>query len=283
MSQPRQHRLDAVLGVEITGVDLSQPIADPDFDEIADAFNQYSVLLIREQQLDAPALASFARRFGPLQISANQRYCCPDEPEIMMVGNLSVDGELKSMFVNAREDWHIDQIQTASPNIATLLYAVETPPEGADTLFVGMHAAYDALDEATKARIDPLDCVYSIKYLDAGLRAQDPTRPPLSAETIAEFPPASHPLARIHPVTQRKSLCIAPDIMSHIEGMTRKESLALVKPLADHAMRSEFLYRHRWQNGDFLMWDNRCTMHTATVFDSERYQRLLYRAIIAAA
>ena len=109
------------------------------------------------------------------------------------------------------------------------------------------------------------------------------TRPPLSSRTIAEFPPASHPLVRVHPVTQRKSLCIAPDIMSHIEGMTRERSLELVRPLAEHAMRPEFLYRHRWRNGDFLMWDNRCTMHTATVFDAQRYQRLLYRAIIAAA
>ena len=244
-------------------------------------FNRYSVLVIRDQQLDAATLATFARRFGPLQISANQRYCSPDEPEIMLIGNLWVDGELKSMFVNAAEDWHIDQIQTARPNIATCLYAMETPPQGGDTMFAGMHAAYDALDDKVKGAIADLNAVYSVECLDAVLRAQDPSRPPLSAQTLADFPPATHPLVRRHPVTGRKSLCIAPDIMSHIEGMTRQASLELVRTLAEHAIESDYIYRHKWQNGDLVMWDNRCTMHTATVFDAKRYRRLLYRAIIS--
>ena len=273
-------RLDEVVGVEITGVDLSQSISNTAFNQILDAFNRHSVLVIRDQHLDAPAFATFARRFGPLQISANQRYCCADEPEIMLIGNLRVDGELKSMFVNAAEDWHIDQIQTARPNIATCLYAIETPPQGGDTMFAGMHAAYEALDEATKASIEDLNAIYSIECLDAVLRAQDPSRPPLSARQLADFPPATHPLVRRHPVTGRKSLCIAPDIMSHIEGMTREASQDLVRPLAEHAITPEHVYRHKWKNLDLVMWDNRCTMHTATVFDAKRYRRLLYRAII---
>ena len=273
--------LDAALGVEVNGVDLASPLSDDALKRIRDAFNRHSVLLIRDQSLTATAFANFAHRFGPLQISANQRYCCPDEPDIMLVGNLTEDGELKSMFVNAAEDWHIDQIQTARPNIATCLYAVETPPVGADTLFAGMHAAYEALDAETQELIAGLEAIYSVKCLDAVLRAQDPSRPPLSEQTLMEFPDATHPLVRIHPETGRKSLCVAPDIMSHIIGMTPDASAKLARGLAVHATQPEFVYRHRWRNGDVVMWDNRCTMHTATVFDAERYQRLLYRAIVS--
>ena len=273
--------LDAALGVEVSGVDLSNPLSSHSFDAIQAALHEYAVLVVRKQSLTAARFAEFARCFGPLQLSANQRYCCPEEPDIMLVGNLTVDGELKSMFVNAREDWHIDQIQTAKPNIATCLYAVETPPVGADTLFAGMHAAYKGLDARTRAQIENMEAVYSVECLDAALREQDPGRPPLSAKTLAEFPPATHPLVRLHPRTKRKSLCVAPDIMSHIVGMTPEASMELVQPLIAHATSDEFVYRHQWQNGDVVMWDNRCTMHTATVFDAERYRRLLYRAIIS--
>ena len=273
--------LDAPVGAEVSGVNLAVPLTDETFAQIRHVFNQHSVLLIRDQLLTPSTFATFAKRFGPLQISANQRYCCQEEPDIMLVGNLRVNGELKSMFVNAAEDWHIDQIQTVCPNIATCLYAVETPPVGADTLFAGMHAAYEALDEQTQAIIERLEAVYSIERLDAVLRAQDPSRPPLSAQTLAEFPPATHPLVRIHPRTGRKSLCIAPDIVSHIIGMNRKDSLELILPLAAHAVSADFIYRHHWRDGDVVMWDNRCTMHTATVFDDKRYQCLLYRAIIS--
>ena len=185
------------------------------------------------------------------------------------------------MFSNGREDWHIDQIQTARPNIATAMYAVQTPPVGADTLFASMYAAYGALDTKTKHRIDGLQAVYSIECLDAVLRQQDPSRAPLTAQTLADYPPATHPLVRVHPHTGRKSLCIAPDVMSHIVGMSREASRALVEPLAARAVSGEFVYRHQWRNGDVVMWDNRSTMHTATVFDADRYQRLLYRVIIA--
>lgn len=281
MSYLLETPLEAPIGVEVKGVNVAASLSDELFAQIQQAFHRYSVLLIREQSLTPTTFAQFTRRFGPLQISANQRYCCAEEPDVMLIGNLRVNGELKSMFVNAAQDWHIDQIQTARPNIATCLYAVETPPVGADTLFAGMHAAYDRLVPETQALIDNLEAVYSIECLDAVLRAQDPSRPPLSAQIRAEFPPATHPLVRVHAHTGRKSLCIAPEIMSHVVGMTREESLALVRPLARHAISPGFIYRHRWRNGDVVIWDNRCTMHTATVFDAERYQRLLYRAIIS--
>jgi taurine dioxygenase len=168
-----------------------------------------------------------------------------------------------------------------SPNRCTLLYAVETPPEGADTLFSSLEAAYDALDEGLKREIEDLQGIYSVERLDAFFRLSEPTRPPLKAETIAAHPPASHPLVRVHPATGREGLFLVPNALSHIDGMSREESLVLAERLFEHAIRPEFHYRHIWRNGDFLIWDNLATLHSATLFDGERHRRLLYRAMIA--
>ena len=271
---------DAV-GAEIRGLDVAGDPEPATIVAIRAALSRHGVVVFRDQSLDAPGLAAFSRRFGRLAHSGNQRYSAPDAADVMLVGNLVVDGEWKSMFTNGMEDWHVDQIYKQTPNTGTLLYAVEVPPVGGDTLFAGMSAAWDALDEATRARIAPLEAVYTFEQLDATLRAQDPTRPPLTAEIIEAHPPAIHPLVRVHPESGRKSLCISPEVMSHIVGMDRDGSLALARSLARHALEERFIYRHRWRAGDLVMWDNRCTMHTATVFDANRYRRLLYRTIIA--
>ena len=286
-----RHRLDAAIGVEMTGVDLSRPLGDAVFRAMNDALNRHAVLLLRDQQLDPRSLAAVARRFGPLERfkmlqpksqEHAERYLCPEEPDISLIGNLQVNGKRVSIFTNGAPDWHIDYMYRPSPNRCTLLYAVETPPEGADTLFSSLEAAYDALDEGLKREIEDLHDIYSVERLDAFFRLSEPTRPPLKAETIAAHPPASHPIVRTHPVTGRKGLFLVPNALSHIDGMSREESLALAEQLFEHAIRPEFHYRHIWRNGDFLIWDNLTTLHSATVFDGERHRRLLYRAMIGA-
>ena len=280
------HHLDArpltdAVGAEIRGLDVAGDAEQATIVAIRAAFSRHRVVVIRDQSLDAPGLAAFSRRFGRLAHSGNQRYAAPDAADVMLVGNLVVDGEWKSVFTNGMEDWHVDQIYKQMPNTGTLLYAVEVPPVGGDTLFAGMTAAYDALDDATTARIAPLEAVYTFEQLGATLRAQDPSRAPLTPEIIAAHPPATHPLVRVHPESGRKSLCISPQVMSHIVGMGREASLALARSLARHALAERFVYRHHWRPGNLVMSDNRCTMHTATVFDATRYRRLLYRTIIA--
>ena len=286
-----RHRLDAAIGVEMTGVDLSRPLGDADFRAMNDALNRHAVLLLRDQQLDPRSLAAVARRFGPLERfkmlqpksqAHAERYLCPEEPDISLIGNLQVNGKRVSIFTNGAPDWHIDYMYRPSPNRCTLLYAVETPPEGADTLFSSLEAAYDALDEGLKREIEDLQGIYSVERLDEFFRLSEPTRPLLKAETIAANPPASHPLVRVHPATGRKGLFLVPNALSHIDGMSREESLALAERLFEHAIRPEFHYRHIWRNGDFLIWDNLTTLHSATVFDGERHRRLLYRAMIGA-
>jgi taurine dioxygenase len=286
-----RHRLEHAVGVEITGVDLSRPIDDVTFEAMLEAFNSHSVLLIRNQHLDPSGLASVARRFGPLERlrllqpkskEHSERYLCPEEPDISLIGNLEVDGKPIAAFTNGAPDWHIDNVYKPNPNQSTVLYAVETPPEGADTLFSGLQAAYDALDDGLKSEIEHLRCIYCVQRLDAFFRATQPARPRLTAATIAANPAMSHPLVRVHPATGRKGLFLAPQAMSHIEGMSREDSLALAQRLFEHAIRPEFQYRHKWRNGDFLIWDNLSTLHSATLFDAERHRRLLYRAMIGA-
>jgi len=287
-----RHRLDAAIGVEMNGVDLSRPLEGAALQAMNDALNHHAVLLLRDQQLDPRGLAAVARRFGPLERfkmlqpksqAHAERYLYPEEPDISLIGNLRVNGKRVAILTNDAPDWHIDYMYRPSPNRYTALYAVETPPEGADTLFSSLEAAYDALDEGMKRDIDQLQGIYSVEHLDEFFRSSEPTRPPLMAETIAANPPASHPLVRVHPATGRKGLFLAPNALSHIEGMSRADSLALAERLFAHAIRPEFHYRHVWRNGDFLIWDNLTTLHSATVFDAERHRRLLYRAMIGAA
>jgi len=286
-----RHRLDAAIGVEVTGVDLSRPLGDADLRTMTDALNRHAVLLLRDQQLDPKSLAAVARRFGPLERfkmlqpksqEHAERYLCPEEPDISLIGNLRANGKRIAIFTNGAPDWHIDYMYRPRPNRCTLLYAVETPPVGADTLFSSLEAAYDALDEALKREIDDLQGIYSVERLDEFFRLSEPERPLLRADTIAANPPAIHPLVRRHPATGRKGLFLAPNALSHFDGMSREESLALAERLFEHAIRPAFHYRHVWRNGDFLLWDNLTTLHSATLFDGERHRRLLYRAMIGA-
>ena len=228
-------------GAEIRGLDVAGDPDEATIVAIRAAFSGHGVVVFRDQSLDAPGLAAFSRRFGRLAHSGNQRYAAPDAPDVMLVGNLVVNGEWKSTFTNGMEDWHVDQIYRQNPTAGTLLYAVEVPPVGGDTLFAGMTAAWDALDDATRDRIAPLEAVYTFEQLDATLRAQDPTRAPLTPEIIAAHPPATHPLVRVHPESGRRSLCISPEVMSHIFGMDREASLALARALARHALDERFV------------------------------------------
>ena len=271
---------DAV-GVEIMGVDVSSTVADDVFDAILEAFHAHGVLLFRGQTLSPEALVAFSHRFGEIEIYVDRQYLLPEHPEILVVGNVVENGVMKSLFVNHAEEWHVDMIFTARPTLGTLFYAVETPPEGADTLFAGAAAAYDALPEETRARLDGLRVVYDYAVMDAQLRVQDPTRPAMSEEMRVRFPTVAHPLVRSHPVTGRKALWLAPGVTSQVEGMGADEGLALVKELTRHATQPRFVYRHKWREGDLVVWDNRSLLHSATPFDAGRYRRVMHRTTIA--
>lgn len=286
----RIRNIESVIGAEVAGVDLSQGLSDADFASLRNALHRHSLLLIRGQSFTPPTLAEFVRRFGPLQRfrllqprskEHAERYLCEDEPDVMRVGNVEVNGRPKAMFTNASPDWHIDDLYKANPLQAIALFAIEAPRSGGDTLFAGLQAAYAALDRAMQQKIETLQCVYTVQRLDALHRRRDADRPPLSDETIAANPPVSHPLVRIQPVTGRKGLLFAPEMFPQVQGLSEEDSRPLIACLADHATSERFQYRHKWRNGDLLIWDNLSTLHRATEFDSDHDERLLYRAMIS--
>lgn len=167
------------------------------------------------------------------------------------------------------------------PSDASLFYGEIVPPEGGDTLFADATAAYRSLDPATKQRIDGLTAVHSLESLRRwGLR-HNPDREQEIDNRANSFPPVRHPLVRRHPVTGARSLFVCPAVIDHIEGLPIDESTALIDALIAHIAQPRTVYVHRWSQGDLVMWDNRAVLHTASLFDHTRYQRLMYRTTIA--
>lgn len=260
---------------EIDGIDLSRPLSDAEFGPIGRAFLDHAVLVVRGQHLAKATLAAFSRHFGELLVHVLNQYLASDFPEVMRLSNTDETGK-RVVFRNGAEAWHTDLSFTDRPSLATLLYGQAIPPVGGDTEFCDARAAYEALDEATKARIADIKAVHSFFRYQT---RRFPERP-LTAEQRAKTPDVAHPIVRIHPETGRKALFIGDDVISHVAGMEPAEGKALVDALLRHATSEQFVYRHRWRPGDLVIYDNRCTLHRATGYDENAYERTLLRTSI---
>ncbi len=272
--------LSDAFGVEVSGVDTAQPIDPAAFGAVLDAFHAHGVLLFRGQHLTPEALIAFSRNFGKIDVHIDRKYQLAGYPEIIVVGNVIEDGRLVSLFVNVDEEWHTDRCYMRKPSLVSLFYCVEAPPEGGDTKFAGAQAAYDALPDDEKARIDGLRAIHSFEAMDRHLRTQDPTRAPMTEAQRHEAPPVAQPIARTHPVTGRKSLYLSPEVIECVEGQSEDQGRKLIRRLTDHATQPQFVYRHKWRVGDLVVWDNRCTLHTATAYDADTYRRVMWRTTI---
>ena len=276
----RLARVKGSFCVEVIGVDLSRSDSERHEDFIRDALYEHSLLLFRDQHLPPHRIVAWSQKFGDLELHSEAPYLLEGHPEIVVIGNLMEGGRMKSLFVNAREEWHFDYAYAAIPSVGALFYAVEIPPEGGDTLFADMRAAYDALDDDTKLRIEPLVAVFSYEEMDRHLRSMDPTRPPLSESAKLHWPPVKHHLVQTHPVTKRNALRLAPEVMGEVIGMDKTEAQRIISNLLNHATRDRFVYRHQWKSGDLVIFDNRSLIHSATPFDANRYRRVMYRTTI---
>lgn len=274
--------LGTTFGAAISGIDLSAPLPEAAWDEIRAACTEYRVLAFRGQSLAPADIVEASRQFGYTETHIDGSYLLEGHPEIIKIGNLKVDGVMRSLFVNGREEWHFDYSYVKVPSIGALFYAVEVPPEGGDTLFADSTAAFDALDEELKDRLRPLVAVHSWAELHRGLEAMDPTRKPLSDEAKAKYPDVRQPLVYSHPDTGRESLWLCPEVIVGIEGMEDGEARALLAELQSKVIAPAYRYDHKWRKGDLVVWDNRAVLHTATLFDYEKHLRLLYRTTILA-
>lgn len=268
--------LTATFGIEVHDLDLSQSQPNDVIDELQSALNHHSVIVLRDQRLEPARHVELSRQFGSLMVHVLKQFLTTGHPEIYVLSNVSENGQ---PIGNHKEgwNWHSDLSYVEEPSMGSLLHAIEVPPEGADTLFASMHAAYDALPAATQQRIKQLSAVHSYEGYYSKAFAD---RAPLSDEQRARTPDVIHPLVRAHPVTGRPSLYVGQDIIKEIIGLPPQESQQLLDELNQHAIRDEFVYRHRWQADDLVIWDNRCTMHCATPYDDNRYRRVMHRTTV---
>jgi len=264
--------MGSALGAEVLAIDLARPLDDAAFRRISDAFDHYSVLVFRDQKLSPEQHIAFSRRFGPLQVNVRSEFNRPGYPEIYIVSNVMVDGRPIGSR-DAGRYWHSDICYVENPSRASLLYALEIPIKDGvargDTLFASTCAAYEALPEELKRRLEGLraansyNAMYERKVEEFGLR------PPLTPEARAKYPAdAIHPVVRTHPRTGRKSVYVCEGYTTHVVGVSEEESRALLRALFAEVVRPAFIYRHRWRVGDLVMWDNCATQHKVS-FDYE--------------
>ncbi len=264
--------LGAVLGAEISGVDLSKPLDETTQQAIHDAFLKYKVLCFRDQKLTQDEQVAFSERFGTLERHAISNRNNASNPLVHIVNNLGPDGKPSGVVKSTM--WHSDKSFRPQPSMATILHAVTLPPDGGDTCFADMVAAYEALPEATKAELDGVKVVHSWEHSRENLGKK------LTPEEIADAPPQSHPLVRVHPETGEKALFMGMHA-SYLDGQPIEESRQRIIDLEKYATEDRFVYRHNWRQGDVLMWDNRCLLHRADPnFDAAHYPRVLHRTCL---
>lgn len=265
-------RLSHGLGAEIIGVDLSKPIAGDTFETIRQAWLDHLVLLFRDQELSPEHHTEFSRRFGELDPNdANPFSRLEGHPEILQITNKKVGGK-PSLTRNTGRNWHSDLSYTRNPAKGSLLYCREKPEVGGDTMFTNMYLAYETLSDKMKEFLEGLDAVHDFSLV-AGLHERDPEK---VAEMRRLSPPVAHPVIRVHPESGRRALFVSERVRN-FAGMTEEESKPILEVLCRHATRHEFVYRHQWRLNDFLMWDNRCTMHLALADFDQSQPRLMLR------
>jgi taurine dioxygenase len=273
-------KCDAACGAEVL-FDLSLPLDDARFREIEQAFHDNIVVFFRNQKLSSERQIEFSRRFGELEIHIVKKYLLPDYPEILLISNLRNDAGEHIGLADAGFTWHTDTSYRELPSRCSLLYAREVPhrdgtPLG-DTVFANCIAAYEALPAGMKQRLSGLKAIH--RY-SSRRRIENSPRPKLTAAQIAETPDIAHPIVRTHPYTGRKALYITAGECVGIEGMPEHEAVDLIAELDAHCVRPEFLYRHRWQVGDLLMWDNASAMHLAVCDYALPERRLMHRTTV---
>jgi alpha-ketoglutarate-dependent 2,4-dichlorophenoxyacetate dioxygenase len=272
--------LHPVFAAEVYGVDLRDAPGASLVAQIDEAMDRYAVVVLRDQIIDDDQQLAFAKALGPLEptpavIDAHLHRL--KHREMVDISNLQLDGSIlgaedrRRLFNLGNRLWHSDSSFKATPAKYSMLHARVIPPEGGETEFADMRAAWDALPEATKRLIEPLVCDHSLLYSRALLGFDAFTE-----EERQAFAPVPQRLVRRHPGSGRRSIYLSSHIGA-IHGWPRPEALALIRDLTEHATQREFVYRHTWRLHDLVIWDNRCTMHRARPFEDQLFKRDMRR------
>lgn len=256
-------------GAEITGLDLTQPTSDATRKELNADFSKYCVLVFRGQKLSPDQFVTAGAIFGEIMRHHRRTSELPGNPLVSFVKNEPV---APGKYLIQGESFHTDHTNDPVPPKATALHPLSLPSKGGDTQFVNVHNAYDDLSDSMKRRLEGLKAVhvYQSKYSPREIRALD-------AESLKTLPPpAIHPIVRIHPESGRKFLYLNPVRIESIEGMPDDEARALIAELMAHATQLKYEYRHKWEYGDMVIWDNRSVMHKANAdYDMKEIRHLI--------
>ena len=254
-----------IIGAEVTGVDLRDPLDDATFADLHRALLEWKVLFFREQRITGEQHRAFAARWGELEVHPFLPQ--GDVPDVVRFERDEANKPSENI-------WHSDVTWREIPSLGSVLRAIEVPPVGGDTMWADMGAAYDGLPDDVKARIDGLVAVHDFTY-SFGL-ALDPDT---LAEMQAKYPPARHPVVRTHPETGRKTLFVNEVFTSHVEGLDPEESDGLLDLLCRQARVPEYQCRFHWRPASIAFWDNRATQHYAAA-DYWPNRRVMERATI---
>jgi len=270
---------------EVEGVDLRQKLTRDQVAAIEAGLDECAVLVFHDQKITDEQQVAFSRNFGEIELAVGTNLTKPNErrlsTELADISNLDRDNKLlgrddrRRMFNLGNQLWHSDSAFRATPAKYSLLSGRIVPSTGGNTEFADMRAAYDALDEATKAEIADLICEHSLMYSRGLLGFTD-----FTPEERVMFTPVQQVLVRTHPVTGRKSLFLASHAGT-IVGWPMPEARAFLRDLTEHATQRQFVYAHRWTAGDLVIWDNRQTMHRARRYRETQEVRDMRRTTIA--
>jgi len=273
-------RLDVVplskhIGAEIRGIDLRVPLDKETMDAIHQAWLDHSVLLFRGQSFSQEDLLRVTGCFGELAPLSRPPKFFPKGysrllPNIMMISNIRENGETIGALPDGEMNFHHDQIHAEVPHNGTLLYSLEIPSYGGDTLFASGYAAYESLDPAIRRKLEGRRAFHHYNY---GTTKRG------GAGGVEAFSESVHPVFRTHDETGRKAIYVNRLMTVRIEDMAQDESDALLNALFDHSEKPEFVYRHVWRVGDLIVWDNRCSMHARDDFPSDQ-RRLMLRTTV---
>lgn len=282
------------LGAEILGVDLSRDLDDDAFARISKAFFEHQVVVFRDQTLTPAQQIAFTRRFGELEQHVRKEHRLDGHPEILLVSNVLDERGAAIGVQDAGRFWHSDLSYKEVPSLMSALYALEVPTKdgivfGA-TSFASTPAAYEALPEDLRRRLQGLRNIHSYRYYRGknvqaqqeerarGLRAVQEHTP--SEEQMRSVPDVEAPIVRTHPVTGRKCLFINEAHTSRIVGLPEEEGAALLAQLCAHIVKPEFRFEHQWRAGDLLMWDNVSVQHKANFDYDLPLRRLMHRTTV---
>ena len=274
-------RLTPVFGAEIANADLTRPLEDSTFAQIEDAFETYSVLVFPGQNLDDENQIAFSRRFGELETTQGHIANNFSVKSVSVISNLDPDGKLMSaddprvQYRLGQRNWHSDSSFKRVPAKASLLHARMLPPDGGDTQFASLRAAYDALSEDRKRGLDGQVAIHHYAYSRRNLNIQL-----TNDDEDSRFPPVPQALVRTNRANGRKALYVGSHA-SHIRGMPEAEGRALLDELLEFATRDEFTYLHHWRLGDLVMYDNRAVVHRARPYAITDHARILHRTTVA--